>query len=166
MSVPTHHSTVASAASRYTATQWREALDGAASEVARYALGFAGAQVGAPTALDPNAALVGAHIALVGGQPAELSLMATPPDCAVLASAVLGMAVAQLPPATVRDAIGEISNMLAGGVKRRLPGNDLELGLPVFGDSSVEVIGGQARLVFPLQLGPVATFVVILGDRG
>ena len=154
-------------APRFTPAQWREAVQGAATELARNALGFTGAKVAEPVAIEQTAGMVGAHIPLIGALAFELSLFASRESCSQLATAVLGMNVDDLPPGTMPDAIGEIVNMLAGGVKRRLASNggDLELGLPVFVNGNVELAGRQSSVTLPVQVGPVQTFVLILGPR-
>ncbi len=152
---------------RFSPAQWREAVQGAATELARNALGFTGAKVAEPVAIEQTANMVGAHIPMIGSQAFELSLFTTREGCSQLATAVLGMNADELPPGTIPDAIGEIVNMLAGGVKRRLASNggDLELGLPVFVNGNVELAGRQSAVTLPVQVGPVQTFVLILGPR-
>jgi CheY-specific phosphatase CheX len=156
--------------SRFTIQQWRDAVRGAASEIARYALSFDGATVAEPEP-EPavaTAAMIGAHIPLVGSQCFEISLVATRECCHALAGAVLGMGTdAELSTAMVADAIGEIANQLAGGVKRRLASNggDLELGLPVFVNGSVEPTGRQSVIALPTKFGPIPAMVVIVGPK-
>jgi len=151
----------------HTTVQWQEAVQGAANEIARRALGFSGAEVSEPISLYQSAGMVGAHIPLVGNPSYELSLVATRPNCSKLATAILGMNAEELPAGTIPDAIGEIVNMLAGGVKRRLAasGGDLELGLPVFVNGTVEPSGTQSVLAFAAQLGSLSVMVLILGPK-
>jgi CheY-specific phosphatase CheX len=156
--------------SRFTTQQWRDAVRGAASEISRYALGFDGATVAepAPEPAAATASMIGAHIPLVGSQSFEISLVATRESCQALAGAVLGMGTeAELAAAIVADAIGEIANQLAGGVKRRLASNggDLELGLPVFVNGSVEPTGRQSVTALPTKFGAIAAMVVIVGPK-
>ncbi len=154
-------------APRFTPAQWRDAVQGATTELARNALGFTGAKVAQPVAIEQTINMVGAHIPMIGSQAFELSLFATRESCSQLATAVLGMNADALPPGTIPDAIGEIVNMIAGGVKRRLASNggDLELGLPVFVNGNVELAGRQSAVTLPVQIGPIHTFVLILGPR-
>lgn len=150
-------------ASSYTAAQWREAVISGASELARIALGYASAT---PTDGPAIVADAGAHIALVGRPSYELSLSATTAGCAALATAVLGMDVAGMPPKVIADAIGELVNMLAGSVKRRLPGgSELELGLPVYSTGVVQPSDRQSTVVVPLWIGPVEVCATIIGPR-
>lgn len=151
--------------SRFTAAQWRDAVQGAATEIARNMLSLPGAVIGEPGALAQTKDMIGAHIPIVGAQAFELSLFSTRAGCAALATAVLGMNAEELPPGTIPDAIGEIVNMLSGGVKRRLSGlgGDLELGLPVFVNGNVELANRQSALVLPVQFGPISAVIVIIG---
>jgi len=50
---------------------------------------------------------------------------------------------------TVVDAIGELGNMVVGGVKRRLAGNNLTMSLPTVIRTS------EASLVFPTNTSPI-----------
>ena len=154
--------------SRFTATQWRDAIQSTASEIARYALGFDGASVADPEPAEATAGMIGAHIPMVGKESFELSLVGTRAACQALSGAVLMMGIdAQLAPAEIADAIGELANQLAGGVKRRLAGTcgDLELGLPVFVNGSVEPTRHQSVLALPTTFGPISAMVVIVGPK-
>jgi CheY-specific phosphatase CheX len=146
--------------------QWQAAIQGSAAELAKVALGFSEPTTIAAAALADTAHLVGAHIPLVGRPSYELWFVASRAGCAALAGAVLGgMDADSLPPGVTADAISELVNMLAGGVKRRLAGSDLELGLPVFVNGSVERSDRLSATTFRLQLGAVETHVIVLGPR-
>jgi CheY-specific phosphatase CheX len=149
----------------YTAAQWRDAIEGSASEIARLQLGFTGAKVTEAQSPRVLAGMVGAHIPMVGAPSYELSVVATRQSCEALATAVLGMSVEGMPASVVADAIGEIVNMLAGGVKRRLGATDHELGLPVFVNGSVEPTDRHSLFVFPMLLGAIEAVVAIVGPR-
>jgi CheY-specific phosphatase CheX len=146
--------------------QWRNAIQSAAAELAQIALGFSSPTTIAPAALADTGQLVGAHIPLVGPPSYELWFVASRSSCVALAGAMLGgMDVQSMPPGVTNDAMCELINMLAGGVKRRLAGSDLELGLPVFVNGSVEPSDRLSATTFRLQLGVVETHVVVLGPR-
>jgi CheY-specific phosphatase CheX len=155
--------------SNFTANQWRDAVLGAATEISKYALSFDGATVGEPETHAAIAQMIGAHIPMVGSQSYEISLVGLRASCQALSAAVLCSSGTgeDLSPATVADAIGEIANQLAGGVKRRLASNggDLELGLPVFVNGAVEPTGRQSVIALPTRFGHIATMVVIVGPR-
>ena len=144
-------------------TDWRDAIHSTASELARFALNLPGATLSDPAA---PTELAGAHIALVGEPSYELALLASPAGCAALSSAVLGMDVTGMPPRVVADAVGELVNMLAGGVKRRLEGGgELELGLPLYCTGSIEASGRQSITSVPMKIGPIDVCVVVVGPR-
>jgi CheY-specific phosphatase CheX len=150
----------------FTSAQWRDAVHQSAAELARIALGFAVPATIAPAVLADTDQLVGAHVPLVGRPSYELWFVASRTSCVALAGAMLGgMDVSALPPAVVNDAVCELVNMLAGGVKRRLVGSDLELGLPVFVDGSASASDRLSATTFRLQLGPVETHAVVWGPR-
>jgi|HubBroStandDraft_6_1064221.scaffolds.fasta_scaffold46129_3 CheY-specific phosphatase CheX len=159
-------SVAARPAAGFTHAHWRDAIQSSAAELARVALGFTSPTTIALAALADTERLVGAHIPLVGRPSYELWFVASRASCAALADAVLGgMDVEALPIGVTNDAICELVNMLAGGVKRRLVGSDLELGLPVFVNGSVEPSDRLSAATFRLQLGAVETHVVVLGPR-
>jgi len=70
---------------------------------------------------------------------------------------------------TVIDAVGELGNMVIGGVKRRLAGNSLTMSLPTV------IRANEDSLVFPTTVVPVyvlyefgnhvMTFVIALQDK-
>ena len=156
-----------STSSRVSLAQWRAAVEGAAQEIATYALSFAGARVLDPVGLDRAAALIGAHIPLVGGgQAFDLALVSSPEGCQALSRAILCMSEgAPLRDAEVADAVGEIVNMLAGSVKRRIAGHgaDLALGLPLFIHGYIEPTDRLTVIVLPTRFGAIDTMVLIAG---
>ena len=159
-------SAAARPAAGFTQTQWRDAIQSAAADLAGIALGFSSPTTIALAVLADTERLVGAHIPLVGRPSYELWFVASRSSCVALATAVLGgMDVAAMPAGATNDAICELVNMLGGGVKRRLAGSDLELGLPVFVNGSVEPSDRLSATTFRLQLGAVETHVVVLGPR-
>jgi CheY-specific phosphatase CheX len=162
MSLPSSQPAVAPT---FTQAQWRDAIHSTATELCRIALGFGGAATTAASLADASA-MVGAHIPLVGKPSYELAFVTSRTGCAELASALLGgMDVSDLPPSAITDAICELVNMLAGGVKRRLTGSDLELGLPVFVSGSVEPSDRLSTAAFKLRLGAIDTCVIVIGPR-
>jgi hypothetical protein len=115
---------------------WRAAIQGAANEIATYALSLRCAIVKDPIGAERANKLIGAHIPLLGGgQAHELALVSTADGCAALARSMLGVAAgAALRDREVADAVRELVNMLGGAMKRRLSAQiaDLALGLPIF----------------------------------
>ena len=157
--------------SKITLAQWRTAVEGAAGEIASCALSFPGAVVQDPVGLERAISLIGAHIPLIGdGSAYDLALVASPESCKALARAILCMAPdGPVRDAEVADAIGEIVNMLGGGVKRRMAGSravDLLLGLPIFMHGYIEPTERMTVTCLPTKLGPIETMVLIAGSRG
>jgi len=155
--------------SKLTIAQWRSAVEGAAGEIATYALSFPGATVQDPVGLERAAKMIGAHIPLIGGgQAFDLALVASPEGCQALSRAILCMTdKAPLRDAEVADAVGEIVNMLAGSVKRRISGHgaELVLGLPIFLHGYIEPTDRLTVITLPTRLGPIETMVLIAGQR-
>lgn len=154
----------------FAVSHWHAAIAAAATEISTYALGFDGATVG--PSVDPMEVrgLVGPHISLLGGPSAlDIALVGTMDDCRRMAAAMLQSDdPSGLSEPDVADAVGEILNMFAGSMKRRMAstGVDLELGLPVFVVGHVRPT--EQISVTPLQahFGPIPMFVVVVGRVG
>jgi CheY-specific phosphatase CheX len=159
-----------SQAPKLTPAQWRTAVEGAANEIANYALSFSGAVVHEPVDLKRATSMIGAHIPMIGGgQAFDLALVSSADGCLALSRAILCAGpAAPLKDTEVADAVGEIVNMLAGAVKRRLSGQraDLELGLPIFLHGYIQPSDRLAVLALPTQFQTIETMVLIAGQRG
>jgi hypothetical protein len=153
---------------RVSPAQWRTAVEGAANEIATYALSLPGAVVLDPVGPERAESLIGAHIPMIGGgQAFDLALVSSAEGCRALARAILCMAAdAPLRDAEVADPVGEIVNMLAGTVKRRIAGLDLTLGLPLFVHGYIEPTDRLMVMTFPTRFGAIETMVLITGQRG
>ena len=158
-----------STSSKITLAQWRPAITAAATEIATYALSWPGAVVRDPVGLEATTSMIGAHIPLVGsGRAYDVALVASAEGCQALARAILckgsGQAISD---AEVADAIGEIVNMLAGSMKRRLSGlaADLTLGLPIFIHGYLQPSERLSVLALPTRFGAVDTVVLVAGPR-
>jgi hypothetical protein len=154
-----------------TLTQWRTAVEGTAEEIASYALSLPGALVQDPVGLERTVSLIGAHIPLIGdGHAYDLALVASPEGCKALARAILCMAPdAPIRDPEVADAIGEIVNMLGGGVKRRMSGHgaaELLLGLPIFLHGYIQPTERMTVTCLPTRFGTIETMILIAGQRG
>lgn len=115
---------------------WVEALEQSAVEVAALALGFERCDVVGKESATP-ATVAGAYLPLFGrtGQSLYIGWLASAEACGVLARGLLGFARDEaIADVDVADAMGEVVNVLAGGLKRRmLPSvHPLSLGLPIF----------------------------------
>jgi chemotaxis phosphatase CheX-like protein len=158
-----------SKSSKLTLAQWRTAVEGAAGEIATYAFSFPGATVLDPVSHEAAVSMIGAHIPVIGsGQAFDLALVSTPEGLQALSRAILGAGPAHvLRDADVADAIGEVVNMLAGSVKRRLSGvgAELELGLPIFLHGYIQPTDRLSVVALPARFGPIETMVLIAGQR-
>jgi hypothetical protein len=157
--------------SKLTPAQWRSAVQGAAVEIATCALSFPGAVTQDPVGLECAVSMIGAHIPLIGGgQAFDLALVASSDGCQALSRAILCMGDGPGPPlrdAEVADAVGEIVNMLAGSVKRRMSGQgaELELGLPIFLHGYIQPTDRLSVMTLPTRFGAIETMVLIAGQR-
>lgn len=144
-----------------------EALREAVGEVAATVLGGIPAAA-ATTKLDP-ASCHGAYLALVAqDEPIQVALLADPAGCQVLSKSLLGMDVADedLPDSDVSDAMCEVINIVAGGLKRRVsPELKVTLGLPLF--VAGPLLPNQQQQVHSrgFALGDVAVDVLLLTQR-
>jgi hypothetical protein len=158
-----------SKSSRLTLAQWRTAVEGAATEIATYALSFSGVVVHDPVGLESARTMIGAHIPLIGGgQAFDLALVSSAEGCEALSRAILCVGAGPaLRDAEVADAVGEIVNMLAGSVKRRMAGHgaELELGLPIFLHGFIQPTDRLSVVALPTRFGAIDTIVLIAGQR-
>lgn len=154
---------------KLTLAQWRSAIEGAATEIALNAFSFPGASVGDPVGHEAAAAMIGAHIPVLGSVGAfDLALVAVRENCQALSRAILYASPDQvLKDTEVADAIGEVVNMLAGAVKRRLTGlgAELELGLPIFIHGYIQPTERLSVIALPTKFGTVDTMVLIAGQK-
>lgn len=140
-------------------SDWVVAMADASAELA-LSLGIDGVEVVGWHELPPTG-LAGAYIPLLAeDQTLQLALLASPGGCADLSRLLLGMAPGdEVAAADIADAVGELVNIVAGGVKQRLQSairssGGLRLGLPVF-------IHGYVQ---PTQQLEVSLAEVRLGD--
>lgn len=155
--------------SKLTLAQWRTAIEGAATEIALNAFSFPGAVVSDPVSHEAAAAMIGAHIPVLGSVGAfDLALVSSREGCQALSRAILYASPDQvLKDTEVADAIGEVVNMLAGAVKRRMTGlgAELELGLPIFFHGYIQPTERLSVVALPTRFGVVETMVLIAGQK-
>ena len=149
--------------------QWRTAIETAALEVATYALSIPSVAIKDPVGLEAVTTMIGAHIPLVGsGQAFDLGLISSAEGCQALSRAILQIGPGpDLPARDVADAVGEIVNMLAGSMKRKLSGfgAHLTLGLPIFIHGYLQPSERLSVIAFPAVFGTIETIVVITAHR-
>lgn len=141
-----------------------EALVAAAREVSSTVL------VGAPCApLDESPGYGTGHGAYLSlntpEEPIQVGLLATPEDCQVLGKALLGMEPGDedLADGDVSDAMCEIINMIAGGMKRRVVEElPITLGLPIFVSGHPLPNQHQEVSSRALTIGDVAVNLILL----
>ena len=147
---------------------WLDAAEQSLIDVAMTALGTPDGQVLERTDR-PRPNLGGGYIQLLSDNEAvQVGLCASEADLKWLASALM-REPGELTHADVADAIGEIVNITAGGVKRRLASekSGLQLGLPIFIQGHLEATEGQKLFVSRVQLaGREVALVVLCGRRG
>ena len=115
-------------------SDWVAAMADASTELA-LSLGMDGVELLGWHDVPPTG-MAGAYIPLLGeDQTLQLAMLATPDGCADLSRLLLGLEPAdEVSDADVADAVGELVNIVAGGVKQRMQDSAglLRLGLPVF----------------------------------
>ena len=144
----------------------KELLDAAvavANEISTIALGYDESKVTAHPDKMPEG-LMGSYIALIGEETAiEIGLVSDNEGCCSLARALLGMDAddEDLPEEDIADALGELVNMLAGGIKKRIGEKDasMRIGLPMMVQGKVELPEGTEKGIAEVLLGPVDTLV-------
>jgi hypothetical protein len=148
-------------------SQCLEALTESASELTRTVLGGLGFQ-----ALGPSEDFVagnGAYLGLVAqDEPIQVGILVDAAGCQLLSKALLGMDAADedLPPSDVSDAMCEIINILAGGLKRRVsPGMSVTMGLPIFVSGHPLPNQQQSVLARALEIGETSARVLLLTQK-
>lgn len=146
---------------------WAAAAVEATLEMTGATLGFEGV-AGGPNSGPGN--LPGAYIGLMApSEVVQVGLVAEMSGLQTLAKSMMGMAPEDedLPSTDVADAIGEIANIFAGGIKKRmLPRlGSVSLGLPLFINGHIEPTEKLIIHAVDLQLGPVATSLLVIRER-
>ncbi len=144
-------------------------LEAAFSDVARDALGMAGATVTGRSARPP-AALQGAYLALIGPAGAvQIGVAADEPGCQSLAKGLMGMAPTEAPleAAEMADAVCEVVNIVAGAFKGRVRDRapSLQMGLPTFFRGGVQPTERTAVSVVEVCAGGVAAALLLVHPR-
>jgi hypothetical protein len=146
------------------AQAWLAATLDAANEFGTTTLGF---DVGDPNAtrrLPEN--LTGCFVALVGEQESlQVGLASDSEGCQTLARALFA-ADDPLPDSDVTDALGEIANIMAGGVKkRRTSQGGMSLGLPMVMEGHVRITERQEMAHLDIALGEVPVRLLVVCNR-
>jgi hypothetical protein len=145
-------------------SDWVAAMADASGELA-LSLGMDGVEVLGWHDVPPTG-VAGAYIPLLAeDQTLQLALLATPGGCADLSRLLLGLEPADdVSDADVADAVGELVNIVAGGVKQRMQDSAgaLRLGLPVFIHGYVQRTQQLEVSLASARIGDVETYLMAL----
>ena len=147
-----------------TVSDWVAAMADASTELA-LSLGIDGLELLGWHEVPPTG-MAGAYIALLGeDQTLQLAMLATPDGCADLSRLLLGLEPAdEVSDTDVADAVGELVNIVAGGVKQRMQDSagTLRLGLPVFINGFVQRTQQLEIALASAKLGEVDVHLMAL----
>jgi hypothetical protein len=147
-------------------SDWVAAMADASTELA-LSLGIDGVEVLGWHDVPPTG-MAGAYIPLLAeDETLQLALLASPAGCADLARLLLGMEPGdEVPDADIADAVGELVNIVAGGVKQRMQGSaSLRLGLPVFIHGYVQPTQQLEVSLASARIGEVDAHLMALRSR-
>lgn len=125
-------------------TDWMDALVSAVNELATTSLGF---EEGSLVAEQPLRSSLGSCVALVGDECSlQIGMGGSQENCMKLARALFGLESEDEDPSEqdLADALGEMANVVAGGVKTRMHDHaaSMRLGLPLVMHGYVDAPGG------------------------
>jgi CheY-specific phosphatase CheX len=143
---------------------WLQAAIGAAAECSKTTLSL---DLSAPDEPRLPPELTGCFIALVGDAGSlQIGFGSDPAGCQTLARALFA-SEDDLPEEDVSDALGEIANIIAGGVKKRMSGGQspLALGLPIVMCGHVRLTERQQVLEAEVQLGNVPVRLLVISNK-
>lgn len=144
---------------------WQQAAVQVASEIAANVLAF---EDGSPPEriATVDAAGQGAYVPILSGDySVHVGVVSDASGCAALARALLGMAPDEaVAPEDVHDAVGEIANMVAGGVKSKVTarGAQAQIGLPIFIHGHIEPGGSTQCMVHRLKFNTTDVCVTVV----
>jgi hypothetical protein len=148
-------------------TDWMNLAADAAAEIATGALGMERTRWRLRPAVRLPDELWGVYIPLMtDGASVQLGLLGRREVCAQLAKSLLGMSRDEVleDESTVFDAVGEVTNLVAGGVKVRAAAQvDVKLGLPLALCGSALPITGEAFEHGILQMDDNDVWLVVAG---
>ena len=147
---------------------WLDAMVDSADELARTSMGLDLVNVVGnrdASTLNTN----GSYLAIIGdNQRFQLAVASTRAGCETLAKALLGAAPDEdMADADVSDAMGEIINIIAGGVKLRMRDVDatIQLGLPMFIEGKVHTPRNREIGIVDIQIGDVPVHLIALREK-
>lgn len=144
---------------------WLQAALGAASEFANASLGMDLKQVDDGYHLPPE--LTGCFVALIGDSGSlQVGFGSNPEGCQSLAK-VLFASTEDLPEEDVSDALGEIANIIAGGVKKRMAAGQppLAISLPIVMQGHIRLTDRQHLLETEVLIGDVPVRLLVISNK-
>lgn len=149
-----------------TLRNWLDAMAESTLELATQVFGFEDGQLTGDLA-EMREGRSGAYISLVNEQNAvQVGLASDAAGCLTLARALFGMEAEaeELSESDVADAINEVVNIIAGGVKSRMHERSpsLRLGLPLFVEGRIKGASSQEELISGITIGPVSAELIVL----
>jgi hypothetical protein len=150
-------------------TEWMNLAADSAAEIASGALGMETVRWQHPSGATLPTDLCGVYIPLLtDGDAVQFGLLGRRDVCAQLAKSLLGMGPDESleSESDVFDAVGEVTNMVAGGVKFRAAARlDVRLGLPLALSGSIFPHTGAAFEHGLMQMDDNDVWLVITGAR-
>ena len=147
--------------------EWLNALSESAVELLTETLGFESGSF-SDGSDELAEGLCGAYISLLGEDSAlELGIVSDAEGCEAMAQALLGLEPGDgedLSEADVADAVNEVVDIVAGGVKTRMVERDptLKMGLPVFVEGRIKNSASQESAITELVTGGVKVHLMVL----
>jgi CheY-specific phosphatase CheX len=144
---------------------WLQATLDAAGEFAKATLGVELQQTEVEKQLPPE--LTGCFVALVGDSGSlQIGFGSHPLGCQTLAK-VLFASTDDLPEEDVSDALGEIANIIAGGVKKRMASVQppLAISLPIVMQGHIRLTERQQLLEAEVLLGEVPVRLLVISNK-
>lgn len=144
---------------------WQQAAVEVASEIGVSVLAFGGTTPPERIAGIGNERR-GAYVPILSGDNSlHVGIVSDESGCVSLTRALLGMAPDEdVSPEDVRDAVGEIANMIAGGVKTKVTekGVSAQIGLPIFIQGHIECGGSTQTIVSQLTFDDVDVCITVV----
>lgn len=145
--------------------EWLDAAEVAADELSLQVLNLPPSRMALSAGAQLPNGLSGASIALAAGPESILvGLSSHPEGLTKLAKAMLSAGAKDtLADADLRDAVGEMANIIAGSIKRQLTSQTegIKLGLPKFALEAGFQEGGQENGFLSLRMGDVPVHVFV-----
>ncbi|KJF17950.1 chemotaxis protein CheX [Acidithrix ferrooxidans] len=147
---------------------WLHAMVNSAEELATSTLGLEGITV-INEALPKERDFPGSYVAIVGDSyNFEYGIAGSWDSCAVLARALLFMEPEEeLSEDDLADAVNEVINIVAGGIKRRMSEIDtgLKLGLPAFFNGTLHPTSHQEAAASKVDLAGAEVYLMVFRHR-